>query len=176
MSAAPAQTGAVRRILAKAVTTLENVSSVVILVMMLLTFADVIGRYVLGKPIFGATEMVSALLALAIFSGLGVTNARDEHIVVELLDHRIRQVISPLIYEIIIQAFSVFVMSLIALVLFEHALEAYHIDSRTVVLEMPTYYVTGVVAFLALISVASQITGVVLKIIDTKNQQEGSQK
>lgn len=162
--------GAVRRVLAKAVTTLENFSSVVILIMMLLTFADVIGRYIFQKPIFGASEMISALLALAIFSGLGVTNARDEHIVVELFDHKVRQIFSPLIYEIIIQAFSVVAMTLIAVVLFEHAVEAYQIDSRTVVLEMPTYYITGFVALLALISVASQITGVLLKISDTKSR------
>jgi TRAP-type C4-dicarboxylate transport system permease small subunit len=164
--------GAARRTLAKAVTTLENISSVVILVMMLLTFADVIGRYVFVKPIFGASEMISALLALAIFSGLGVTNARDEHIVVELFDHKFRRIFSPLIYEIIIQSFSVVVMAIIAFVLYENALEAFHINSRTVVLEMPTYYITGVVALLALISVVSQVTGVVLKIIDTKNQTE----
>ena len=166
------QQGTVRRTLAKAVTTLENVSSVVILIMMLLTFADVIGRYVFLKPIFGASEMISALLALAIFSGLGVTNARDEHIVVELLDHKFRRLLSPLIYEIIIQAFSVFAMTLIAYVLYESALEAFHNNARTVVLEMPTYYITGLIAFLALISVASQVTGDILKIIDTKNQAE----
>jgi TRAP-type C4-dicarboxylate transport system permease small subunit len=161
---------AARHTLAKAVTALENISCAVILVMMLLTFADVIGRYVFNKPIFGASEIISALLALAIFSGLGVTNARDEHIVVELFDHRIRRIFSPLIYEIIIQTFSVVAMTIIAFVLYESAFEAFHLNSRTVVLEMPLYYITGLMALLALISVVTQITGVILKIIDTKNQ------
>lgn len=57
---------------------------------MLLTFADVIGRYLFSQPIFGASEVISALLAATIFAGLGITNARDEHIVVELIDHRFR--------------------------------------------------------------------------------------
>ena len=163
--------GPARRILNRAITTLENFSSVVILIMMVLTFVDVVGRYILQKPVFGASEMISALLALAIFSGLGVTNARDEHIVVELFDHRVRRLISPLAFEIIVQAFSVAAMTLIAVVLFDSALESYHINSRTVVLEMPSYYITGSIAFLALVSVFSQVTGVILKIIDTRHHE-----
>jgi len=173
MSDPSPKNGPVRRLLNRAITTLENFSSVVILIMMLLTFVDVIGRYILQKPVFGASEMISGLLALAIFSGLGVTNARDEHIVVELFDHSVRRLISPLVFEIIVQAFSVAAMTLIAVVLFESALESYHINSRTVVLEMPSYYITGSIAFLAMISVFSQVTGVIFKIIDTRNHEEG---
>ena len=170
MNETPDKKGAVRNALNKAMVALENFSSAIILIMMLLTFADVIGRYILNKPIFGASEMISALLALAIFSGLGVTNARDDHITVELFEDPIRRALGPFIYEIIIQLFSVVAMTLIAVVLFEHAVESYQLNSLTVVLEMPLYYVTGFVSFLALLSVISQITGVVLKVLDTKNK------
>ncbi len=169
MNDTPDKQGVVRTSLSKAMVALENFSSVIILIMMLLTFADVIGRYILNKPIFGASEMISALLALAIFSGLGVTNARDDHITVELFEEPVKRLFGPTLYEIIIQLFSVVAMTLIAVVLFEHAIESYQLNSLTVVLEMPLYYVTGFVSFLALLSVVSQITGVVLKIIDTKN-------
>lgn len=170
MNETPDKQGVVRSTLNKAMVALENFSSAIILIMMLLTFADVIGRYILNKPIFGASEMISALLALAIFSGLGVTNARDDHITVELFEDPIRRLLSPFIYEIIIQLFSVVAMTLIAVVLFEHAIESYQLNSLTVVLEMPLYYVTGFVSFLALLSVISQVVGVALKIIDTKNR------
>ncbi len=170
MNDTPDKQGVVRTSLSKAMVALENFSSVIILIMMLLTFADVIGRYILNKPIFGASEMISALLALAIFSGLGVTNARDDHITVELFEEPVKRLFGPTLYEIIIQLFSVVAMTLIAVVLFEHAIESYQLNSLTVVLEMPLYYVTGFVSFLALLSVVSQITGVVLKIIDTKNK------
>ncbi len=170
MNDTPGKQGVVRTSLSKAMVALENFSSVIILIMMLLTFADVIGRYILNKPIFGASEMISALLALAIFSGLGVTNARDDHITVELFEEPVKRLFGPLLYEIIIQLFSVVAMTLIAVVLFEHAIESYQLNSLTVVLEMPLYYVTGFVSFLALLSVVSQVTGVVLKIIDTKSK------
>ncbi|MDA4848408.1 TRAP transporter small permease [Hoeflea poritis] len=166
MNEAPQEQGAVRTILKKALTTLETISCVVIFIMMVLTFIDVIGRYAFHKPIFGGTEIISALLALTIFSGLGVINARDDHITVELFEDQFRTMLSPVIYEIVIQLFSVVAMTLIALVLLEHAWEAYEIDKLTEVLEMPVYYVSGMIAVFAIISVLSQVTGVVLKILD----------
>ena len=166
MSEAPVQEGAVRSILKKAITTLENVSSVVIFVMMVLTFVDVIGRYAFHKPIFGGTEIISALLALSIFSGLGVINARDDHITVELFEEAFRWRLTPIVYEVLVQLFSVVAMSLIAAVLFEHAWEGYKLKKLTEVLEMPVYYTSGAIAVFAVISVLSQITGVVLKILD----------
>lgn len=166
MSEAPADKGAVRSILKKSLTTLETISCVVIFIMMVLTFVDVIGRYVFHKPIFGGTEIISALLALTIFSGLGVINARDDHITVELFEEQFRALLSPVFYEIVIQVFSVFAMTLIAAVLIEHAWESYKVKKMTEVLEMPTYYVSGTVAGFAILSVLSQVTGVVLKVLD----------
>lgn len=141
---------------------LELLVSVFLVVMMVITFIDVIGRYVLNQPVFGANEMISSLLALVIFAGLGIANARDDHIVVELLDHHVRR-LSPWVYEIVIQGFSIFVMSLIAFVLFELALEAHHLKSLTFVLEIPLAYVAGGVSALATLSVISQVMGVYLK-------------
>ena len=168
MSAAPDTKGAVRTALDRAIATLETISSVVILIMMVLTFIDVIDRYVFHKPIFGGTEIIAALLALTIFSGLGVINARDDHITVELFEGWFRRLFGPVVYEIIIQVFSVAIMLLIALVLFEHAWEAHEIGKLTEVLEMPVYYITGTVAVFAVISAISQIVGVVLKIQDVR--------
>jgi TRAP-type C4-dicarboxylate transport system permease small subunit len=141
---------------------LEILSSIFLLLMMILTFIDVIGRYLLSQPVFGAGEMISSLLALVIFSGLGITNARDDHIVVELLDHRVRR-LSPRIYEFVIQSFSVIAMSLIAFVLWETAVEAYHQDARTYVLETPVYWIAAAVSALAILSVISQLMGIYLK-------------
>ena len=176
MSEAPTETGIVRSSLSRAITILENISGIVILIMMLLTFTDVIGRYVFHSPIFGGTEIISALLALAIFSGLGVINARDDHITVELFEGPFRRLLTPLVYEITIQLFSVFCMGLIAVVLFEHAWESYKLDKLTVVLEMPLYYVTATIAVFAVISLVSQIAGVVLKILYLRNAGAGGAK
>lgn len=174
MTSAPENPGAVRKTLSKVIAMLENFSSIVILVMMVLTFVDVIGRYGFNKPIYGGTEIIASLLALTVFSGLGVINARDDHIFVELFEVPIRRLFSPIVYETIIQLFSIGAMILIASVLFEHAWEAYQQGKLTVVLEMPVYYTTAIVAVLAVISVLTQITGIFLKLYEMKNKKAGS--
>lgn len=155
--------------LERVISVLEWTTCALILAMMLLTFADVVGRYVFSNPIFGASEMISALLALTIFAGLGITNARDEHIVVELVDHKVRG-LSPRAYDIIVQLFSIFAMGLVAFVLAESALEAYHQNARTFVLEIPQFWVSGSVSALAILSVFSQIAGVFLMLTDPNKQ------
>lgn len=141
---------------------LEALTCVFLLLMMVLTFIDVLGRYVFNQPIFGANEMISSLLALVIFSGLGMANARDDHIVVELLDHKVRR-LSPKVYEVVIQGFSVLAMSLIAYVLLDLAIESYQHKALTFVLEIPLAYIAGSVSFLAMLSVVSQVMGIYLK-------------
>ena len=42
--------------LTRIIQVLEVLSSIVLAAMMLLTFVDVIGRYLLGAPVFGASE------------------------------------------------------------------------------------------------------------------------
>jgi len=141
---------------------LEVLSSVFLVAMMVLTFIDVLGRYVFNQPIFGANEMISSLLALVIFSGLGIANARDDHIVVELLDHKVRR-LSPRVYEVVVQGFSVIVMSMIAYVLLELAIESYAQKTLTFVLEIPLAYIAISVSLLAALSVVSQIMGIYFK-------------
>lgn len=140
---------------------LEVLSSIVLAAMMLLTFVDVIGRYILGAPVFGASEMISTMLAFTIFLGLGLANARDRHIVVELIDSKVRN-LAPRAYDILIQGFSIFAMCLIVYVLIEQAREAAHVNSTTVVLELPLAWITGPVAGLAALSVVSQILGLIV--------------
>ncbi|MEP0520384.1 MAG: TRAP transporter small permease [Hyphomicrobiales bacterium] len=164
------QSGLVQTVLLKTITALENVSSLVIFIMMIITFVDVIGRYFFTAPIFGASEMISALLAITIFAGLGVTNARDDHIVVELFDGPIRR-IAPRTYNIIVQVFSVFAMSLVAYVLFENAWEHHHQNARTFVLEFPLFIITGLVALLAIISVLSMISGIIVHVRKTSEAE-----
>lgn len=149
-----------RNVLNLIVRLLEVLASIVLAAMMLLTFVDVVGRYIIGAPVFGASEMISTMLALLIFLGLGIANAHDKHIVVELIDGRFRA-LSPRVYDWLVQGFSIFAMSLIVLVLFDSAIEAAHSGSATIVLEWPMAWITGTVAALAALSVVSQVLGLI---------------
>ena len=74
------------------------VASLVLFCLMILTCADVIGRYVpdllgrffpgvfVSKPVYGAFEITEMLLAALIFAGLPLVTLRDEHVTVDVLD------------------------------------------------------------------------------------------
>jgi TRAP-type C4-dicarboxylate transport system permease small subunit len=54
--------------------------------MMLLTFADVIGRKLLGNSIVGAVELTELCMLVMIFLALPLASLAGEHIVFDLLD------------------------------------------------------------------------------------------
>ena len=147
-----------RAVLPRIVSVLENISAVLLFLMMGLTFIDVIGRYFFTAPIFGAAEMIQFLLAMTIFGGLSLVNARDSHITVELFEPWLQRRI-PRLQPLMVQAFSVLVMGIIAWQLTKFAIEAHQIGSFTVVLEWPLVVVAGSVAGLSVVSLVAQILG-----------------
>ena len=151
-----------RAVLPRILTVLETFSAILLFVMMALTFVDVIGRYVFTAPVFGAAEMIQFLLAMTIFGGLSLINARDSHITVELFEPWLLKRF-PLIQPIIVQSFSVMVMAIIAWQLMVFAIEAHELGSFTVVLEWPLVVVAGTVAGLSVISLIVQILGLCLQ-------------
>jgi TRAP-type C4-dicarboxylate transport system permease small subunit len=57
-----------------------------LLAMMFLTFADVIGRYFLSRPVVGAFEITEILLAITVFSAIPAVTQRGSHIKLDFLD------------------------------------------------------------------------------------------
>jgi TRAP-type C4-dicarboxylate transport system permease small subunit len=66
-------------------------ASAILLGMMLLTFVDVVARYLLGRPVRGAFEVTELLLLVLIFAGLPLVSYREEHAVMDFID----KVLSP---------------------------------------------------------------------------------
>ncbi len=65
---------------------LAGVACVVLFGMMLLTFVDVIGRYVFLSPLPAAYEIISLMMPGIIFCALPLTVMRETHVTVDLLD------------------------------------------------------------------------------------------
>ena len=63
------------------------IAAAVLFAMMMLTAADVVGRYVLNRPVPGAFEMTEMMLAALIYSGLPLVSQRREHIVIDTFDY-----------------------------------------------------------------------------------------
>lgn len=69
---------------------LKSLAAVMIFAMALLTFADVIGRYVFSAPIQGTFEIVGLLLGVVTFAALPLITYSRSHITVDLFDSFIR--------------------------------------------------------------------------------------
>jgi TRAP-type C4-dicarboxylate transport system permease small subunit len=63
------------------------VAGTVLFILMMLTAVDVLGRYVLNRPLLGAFEVTEMMLAALIYCGLPLVSQRREHIVIDTFDH-----------------------------------------------------------------------------------------
>ena len=67
---------------------LNKLAGVVLMLIMVLTTADVCLRYFFKKPIMGAFELTEHLMAVLIFFGLGYAQIKKRHVCVDLLVSR----------------------------------------------------------------------------------------
>ena len=58
--------------------------------MMVLTFVDVVARYVFNRPVRGAFEVTELLLLVLIFAGLPLVSYADEHVTMDFVDRLLR--------------------------------------------------------------------------------------
>ena len=61
-------------------------ASIILFSMMVLTFADVVMRYLLNQPIRGGFELTELMLLLLIFAGLPLVSHADEHVTMDFVD------------------------------------------------------------------------------------------
>ncbi len=66
-------------------------ASALLFCMMLLTFADVVGRYVFGRPVPGSFELTELSLLVLIFAGLPLVSHADEHVTMDFIDKMLGQ-------------------------------------------------------------------------------------
>ena len=61
-------------------------ASALLLMMMVLTFADVVARYLFNWPIRGGFEITELTLLVLIFAGLPLVSHADEHVTMDFID------------------------------------------------------------------------------------------
>ena len=62
-------------------------AAVLLLGLMMITTADVIGRYILNRPLRGAFEITELLLLTLVFAGLPLVSRADEHVTLDFIDN-----------------------------------------------------------------------------------------
>jgi TRAP-type C4-dicarboxylate transport system permease small subunit len=65
-------------------------ASAILFAMMLLTFVDVVARYVFNRPVRGAFEVTELMLVVLIFAGLPLVSYADEHVTMDFIDRLLR--------------------------------------------------------------------------------------
>lgn len=124
-----------------------------LLVMVLLSFVDVIGRYGFHASVFGASEMISWLMVLVIFGGIAVVTREDAHITVGLLDG----VLGRHMAATARWARHLFVLGCYGIltgILWQLALSGLHSGRGTAVLGIPMWTFSGMGAVLSTLGLA----------------------
>lgn len=113
------------------------VACVAVIIMMLISTADVVLRQ-FGKPIPGAYELVGFLGTIVVSFALGFTSSEKGHIAVELLFKRLPQRVQ-LGAEALTQLISFLLFGLIAYQAFIYALDIKKSGEVSATLQMPIY-------------------------------------
>jgi TRAP-type C4-dicarboxylate transport system permease small subunit len=106
--------------------------------MMMVTVADVVLRSLFAYPIFGTFDLVELFLVTLIFLGLPETFRREEHVVVDLVDHLAPQRVVALLRVL----GALLTVALLALMLWHSvapARDTYVFGDRTLDLSIPRY-------------------------------------
>jgi TRAP-type transport system small permease protein len=126
-----------------------RLAAAALVVMMLMTVADVTLRYSLNRPIPGTYDLVECMLVVFVFSGMAATFLRRRNIAIDIIDHfvgargvvflvRLTDLVSILTLGILVWAMS------------GPALQAYEYGDRKLELALPLY-VLWIVALLGMV-------------------------
>ncbi|GHD64106.1 hypothetical protein GCM10017083_55440 [Thalassobaculum fulvum] len=139
---------------------LKLVASVLLFAMMLVTFVDVVGRYLFASPLPGAFELTEVLLGLIVFAGLPIVTWRSEHVTVDLLTVRLPAPTRRLLVRVAALA-TALVLAMLAWRLSTTASDLLGYGDATVFLGIPLGPVAGAMAALAAVAGAAAVVRVV---------------
>lgn len=75
-----------RGVAARAGALLGTLMALDLFAIVLLTVADVVGRYFFNHPVLGASEAIEFMLAILVFGTLPLATAAGDHVVIDLVD------------------------------------------------------------------------------------------
>jgi TRAP-type C4-dicarboxylate transport system permease small subunit len=135
----------------RALVLLEAAIGAVLFLMMVLTCVDVVGRYLLARPVVGADELIAVGMAIVIFGGLPLVSARGEQITVDLLVSRFRGAVRR-IQALAVAAVSAGALAYLAYRLVHIALRLERAGDHSTLLQIPyapVAYFMGAMAAIA---------------------------
>ena len=152
----------------------ETVIALFLLAMVALTFADVIGRRVLGTPIYGSNDITEHLMALVVFSGLPLVTAAAAHLTIDLMDKLMSR---PWMawWRVLTSLLVVAVLALMAWLFVRHGLNAASISEVSQALRIPRgvlyFFMAASCALSALAALAIAFYGPMVDPKDTHKEE-----
>jgi TRAP-type transport system small permease protein len=119
-----------------------RISAVALVVMMMVTVADVFLRYLFNNPIRGSYDLVECTLCIFVFHGLAACFLDRKNIVIDVLDHFVSE--RPLAILIrVADILSIACLLLIAWAMTTPALQAWSYGDRKIDLNLPIWILWG---------------------------------
>ena len=129
---------------------LNAVGAGVLVLLVFLTSADVLMRYLLNRPIKGTFELTELMMVITVFFALGYTESRKSHIGVELLVERLSQRT-----QAVIDSFtSLLSLGVISIIIWQGALsvhDSFLSGEFSALLKIPLFYFKALVPLGALV-------------------------
>ncbi|MEH6579696.1 MAG: TRAP transporter small permease [Amphritea sp.] len=136
---------------------LELIAAVTLFLLMLLTCADVFGRYFLDNAVDGTTELTEMGIAILVFAEMPVITWRGGHVVVDILD--------KMLGSTLIKVLGLLAAFLMSTSLYFLAGRIYFLAERsarrgevTEYLQMPVGYIIEYIAVMSWITAGAMIT------------------
>jgi TRAP-type C4-dicarboxylate transport system permease small subunit len=131
--------------------TLSWLSAVPVAWIVILTFADVFGRYVFASPVRGSVEMIEFAMAMVIFTALPLITRQRSHVTVSLIDGMVTG-LGRKIKQVVCDAISALALGVLTWRLYLQGKDDLESGSATIVLSLPHAPLSFVMAFFTALS------------------------
>ena len=129
-----------------------RLASIALMIMMVVTLADVFMRYVFNSPIRGTYELVEAMLVIFVFHGMSTAFLQRRNIAIDLIDtFAHRYIVAALIR--LSDALTIVTLGLFAYAMVTPAMQSYSYGEVKMELQVPIWWMWAI----ALIGIAGAI-------------------
>ena len=129
-----------------------NVAAIILLILVVLTCVDVVGRYIFTMPLTGAVELVRICMAGIIFFSFPIMFLKGDHIIVDLISFLKKGWVGWLL-SVVLLLVSIGVAVMLGDRVYDYAIRALEDGDTTEYLSIPRYIIVGFIT-LAIFSAA----------------------
>lgn len=151
-------------------TALAAFACLILMLIMLTTFVDVVGRYFFNSPVTFAVEIIQLGMGLLVLFGLAITTLERGHIAVDIIETLVPRVISKILTAIAALSGVVFI-SLIAWRLWDRGMKFMGDGLATDILFLPVWPVVLLMALAAGIAAVVAIAQLLIPALNEKTPE-----